>query len=184
VPLVAVGDATARAAAAAGFTAVAIAGGDVAAVARLVRRDLRPDAGPLVHVAGSEVAGDLAADLAAAGFTCRRAVLYAAIPVGALSAAARSALKDWGVDGVTLFSPRTARLWTTLVEAAGLTACCRALTAFCLSPAVAAALGAAWRRTIVAARPSQAGLIDAIVGAGASAGTVDSHLISPDNRQP
>src|SRR5689334_15169636 len=59
LPLFAVGDATAARARAEGFAAVASAGGNVDDLARLVRERLRPEAGRVVHVAGSAVAGDL-----------------------------------------------------------------------------------------------------------------------------
>src|SRR3954462_9321303 len=63
LPLFAVGDATARRGREAGFANVFNAGGDAADLARLARQRLQADAGPLVHVAGSIVAGDLAAEL-------------------------------------------------------------------------------------------------------------------------
>ena len=55
--------------------------GDVESLARLVKARLDPAAGRLFHAAGSAVAGDLAGDLAGAGFQVERHVLYAAEPV-------------------------------------------------------------------------------------------------------
>ena len=74
----AVGDATAEAARALGFADVESAGGDVDDLVRLARARAQPDAGALLHVAGSAVAGDLAGQLGADGFDVRRAVLYRA----------------------------------------------------------------------------------------------------------
>ena len=53
LPALAVGDATAAAARAAGFADVASAGGNVADLALLVRRRLEPEAGALVHSRGA-----------------------------------------------------------------------------------------------------------------------------------
>ena len=46
---------------------------------------LRPEGGRLLHVAGSDVAGDLAGLLRDAGFAIERVVLYEARPVAGLS---------------------------------------------------------------------------------------------------
>lgn len=160
LPVWAVGDASARTARDAGFTAVASAAGDVEALAGLVTARCDPAAGPLLHVAGTQVAGDLAGRLATAGFSYARAVLYAARTVEALSAPARTALGDGTVQGVLLFSPRTARTFVDLAAAAGLTGALAGQTAFCLSAAVADAVaGAPWAERCVAARPDQPSLV-------------------------
>lgn len=130
LPLLAVGDATARAARAAGFTQVDSASGDVAALAELVVRRLDPAAGALLHVAAGDLAGDLAGRLAAAGFTCRREVLYAAVTATRLSPAAADALRDGPLAGVLLFSPRTAATFVRLVSDAGLEGACARWAAF------------------------------------------------------
>src|ERR1700722_1555244 len=85
IPVLAVGDATARAARAAGFGEVASAAGDVGDLARLATRRLRPANGRLIHIAGSQIAGDLAGILGAAGFAVERAVLYQARAAAALT---------------------------------------------------------------------------------------------------
>lgn len=159
----AVGDATARAARAAGFTQVESAGGDVAALADLVIARLDPAGGRLVHVAGSAVAGDLAGRLRAAGFAVERAVLYAAEPATALSAACRDKLLGHGLDGVLFFSPRSARAFARLARMAGCEGACRQLTGFFLSEAVAAAADLPWRARRIAAEPTQAALL-AVIG--------------------
>ena len=157
----AVGDATARAARAAGFTDVASADGDVEALAELVRARLDPADGRLVHVAGSAVAGDLSSALGAAGFAVDRAVLYEARKATALSPACRAALQDGRLDGALFFSPRSAAAFVRLADAAGLAAACRRMSALCLSQAVADAAGVVpWRDISVAIRPTQADLLD------------------------
>ncbi|UTW53770.1 uroporphyrinogen-III synthase [bacterium SCSIO 12827] len=162
LPVLAVGDATARAARDLGFADVESAGGDVDDLARLAAERLRPGDGALLHVAGSKVAGDLAGMLAQAGYTYRRSVLYDARPVAALPQAAQAVLAD-GAAGVLLYSPRTAALFRDLVLAAGLDGFVENLTAFCLSANVAGRAGAGWRRVVVAARPTEPSLMDAVV---------------------
>jgi len=160
IALLAVGPATAEAAAAAGFGRVATAGGDVVALTALVIDQLDPVAGPLVHVAGTAVAGDLAGSLTARGFTVTRTVLYDAQPATRLGPATVAALRNGLLDGALFFSPRTAQTFASLVENAGLAASCARFVAFCLSPAVADALGGlAFRHVRVAQRPETDALV-------------------------
>ena len=120
LPLFAVGEATAARAQAEGFSDVHSAGGAVGDLVALVSGRLRPDAGRLLHVAGSLVAGDLSGELRARGFTVDRAVLYEARPVAALSAATVRALAAGIVDFALFFSPRTAAIFARLADQAGL----------------------------------------------------------------
>lgn len=163
LPVCAVGEATAAAARAVGFTEIQVAGGDVDALAATIvaRRD--PARGPLLHVAGTLTAGDLAGALSGAGFVCRRVVLYRMEPARALSAAARQALREETLAGVALYSPRTARIFAALLAAEDLDACCRRLTAFCLSAAVAGGIAhLPWASRVIAARPDQPAMVAAI----------------------
>lgn len=160
VPLFAVGDATAARARAEGFLQVESAGGDAADLARLVRDRLCPGKGHLLHVAGSDVAGDLAGKLRQAGFAVERAVLYEAQPVAALSAACGRALAAGIVDFALFFSPRTAAIFARLATAAGLVAALRFVTAVSISAAADMALAPLlWRERHIAERPDQASLL-------------------------
>jgi uroporphyrinogen-III synthase len=160
VPVLAVGDATAAAARAAGFADVASAAGDAAALARLAEDRLDPAAGALFHAAGKAVAGDLKGLLEAAGFAVRRAVLYRTRAAGALPPDAAAALAGGTIAGVLFFSPRTAEVFVRLVRAAGLTVHLAGLYALCLSRAVAGRLDpAAWRTVCVAGRPNTPALL-------------------------
>ena len=159
----AVGDATARAAHLAGFADVSSASGDVAALAALVHDRLDADGGALLHVAGSRLAGDLAGMLAENGFTYRREVLYGGRVETVLSAETILGLEDGNLDGVTFFSPRTASVFAALVRRAGLEGCTYPLAAFCLSPAVAEeARALTWGRVVIAGKPDQDALVQAI----------------------
>ena len=137
--VLAVGEATAAAARRAGFAAVEAAEGDVARLAALAARRLDAAAGPLLHVAGSALAGDLAGLLAGRGFRVERRIGYDARPVRRLPAAAREGLQTGRLAGVAFFSPRTAAAFVRLSREAGLEAQTAPLRAFCLSRAVAEA---------------------------------------------
>lgn len=165
--VLAVGDASAAAARDLGFASVESAEGDVQALAALVRARLDPADGALLHVAAGDVAGDLAGELGRAGFDYRRAVLYRARAAERFSEGTRRALETDALDGVVLFSPRTAKLFVELARAAGVAERCRGLVAYCLSRAVAdAAKALPWRDVVVARRPNQDSLVDAIRTAG------------------
>ena len=163
VPLFAVGDATARAAREAGFVVVENAAGDSAALARLVTGRLDPRTGPLLHVSGEAIAGDLAGSLSALGFAVDRRVLYRARAAERLSEATIRLIADGSIDAALFFSPRTARTFVSLAAAAQLAPACAGIAAICLSPAVAeAAQAIKWRTVCVAARPDSAALVEAL----------------------
>ena len=163
LPVFAVGDASAAAARLAEFRSVTSAGGDVADLAQLVIARLSPQQGALVHVAGSDIAGDLAGALGKAGFALRRAVVYEARAAASLAPEAAAALAGGEVGLALFFSPRTAASFVRLAAAAGLGAACGAVTALGLSPAVAASLGGlAWRRIVTARAPTQQALLEAL----------------------
>lgn len=151
-----VGPQSLKAAQAAGFTAEAH-GGDVNGLAAFIRDSLDPRAGPILYLSGAETAGDLEAQLAAAGFDCRRVVLYDAAPAESLGAAG-DALRQGGIDAVLLYSPRSAKIWRGLVEAAGLGLQAAQLRHLCLSRNVAAALPEGWNAA-VAASPDEAAIL-------------------------
>lgn len=164
LPVYAVGDATAKAAQSASFSAVESASGDVAALAGLVVERVKPAAGTLMHVAGSKVAGDLGGMLTTAGFGYRREVLYEARTADSLPPAATRAIGRQWIRGVIVYSPRTAVTFVKLARQAGLEGACGLLTAFCLSRAVAERMAAIpWKHTVVATRSDQSAMVDAVV---------------------
>jgi uroporphyrinogen-III synthase len=163
VPLLAVGDATAARARAESFGSVESAGGDVGDLARLAATRLRPQDGPLLHVAGNVVAGDLVGLLRAQGFTVERRVLYEARAAAALSPAAVDSLRAGAIAFALFFSPRTAAIFARLAGVAGVTKCCARVTALSISAGADAALASLpWRDRRIAARPNQPALLDAL----------------------
>lgn len=155
-PALCVGDATAAAARAAGFTDVRSADGDVEKLAALAAATLDPAKGELLHVSGADVAGDLAARLRALGFAVDRRIVYKAHPAPALPDALLGPL-----DIVLFHSPRAAETFLRLGAPGA-----PALIAGCLSPAIAAAAAKTqWKSIIVAPAPREDALLQAILQA-------------------
>lgn len=142
LPVFTVGDATAEAARAAGFSRVASAGGDVEALIALIA-DAAP--GPVLHAGARQPAGDLIGGLAARGVTGRAAPLYEAVETPPPSAPC--------VDVVLAHSPRAA---SVLARVAGMTG----VPAFCISEAAAAPLRRAnFAVLAIAPFPNEAALL-------------------------
>lgn len=169
LPVYAVGEASAEACRAGGFTRVMVADGDLSSLLDLVQMRSMPARGPLLYVSGSVVSGDLAGMLAGAGFEVVRVVLYDAIARRSLSPTVVSLVEAGDIEGVLLFSPRTARIWAEMIEAAGLAGKAASITHFCLSETVAAALrespGLSLVKTAIATTPSTKAIIDLILNA-------------------
>lgn len=160
IAVYAVGPQTAEVARGAGFHPVESAEGDANALADLVAARLDAAGGTLFHPAGAETAGRLRQNLQARGFTVQTTVLYEAVPVDALPDTARDALAAGTLDGVLLFSPRSAKIFAALVAAAGLSEACARLDAYCISAATASALGTlAFARIAVAGAPNQESIL-------------------------
>jgi len=107
-----VGDQTARAARRAGFTTRSAAG-DAEALVRLII-DTAPS-GPLLHLHGADTRGDIASRLNSAGIETHAMTVYRQEP-GILSPAARRLLNMDAPAIVPLFSPRTARIFSSQLE--------------------------------------------------------------------
>ena len=182
LPCYAVGDRTATALSEAGFQNVVSAAGDVDSLAKLILAQRKPEMGRLLHIAGSDVAGDLAGVLSEAGFQIERVVLYKTA-AQELDMASRNALRARALDGVLLFSPRTAHAFADQIEAASLQATLTGVTAWCLSAAVAHALGnLPFKRIAVAEVPTQDALLRLIDTASAPMTTATEPAAIPATR--
>ena len=160
LPVYAVGDATADQARAIGFKHVDSAGGDVRALAELVRSKVTPATGTLLHVAGSLVAGDLAGNLSEVGYTVERAVLYESERAETFSTRTLELLDNGEIWGVLLFSPRTANVFVKLIRTANRNKVVHSLTALCLSGAVAEAAAVLdWKHLLTSSRPDMETLL-------------------------
>ena len=158
-PIFAVGDTTAATAEGLGFGTVTSASGDATALSDLVRQRLDPANGPLLHVSGADVVGELTPE----GFETRRFVLYEAREADALPDSARAALEARALDVATFFSPRASDVFVRLVAQAKLVDGCRGVTAVAISPAAAEPLaGLPFARTVAAERPTRQAVLDEI----------------------
>ena len=156
VPVFAVGPQTAEAARALGFSGVFSADGDSVALAEFVAASLDPAKGPLLHAAGAETAGRLSQALNARGFSVETIVLYEAAPMEELPELAETVLREGTLDGALLFSPRSAKVFASLVADAKLEGACERIEAYCISAATAAALTPlTFSRVSVAGVPNQ-----------------------------
>lgn len=149
LPVYTVGAQSLAAAKRAGFAAASAHGGDVAGLAAYAAASLKPEDGPILYLAGAEVSGDLKGALERRGFTVTKVIVYDAVPQGLEHADA--VIKSH--DGVLLYSPRSARIFSELAGKAG-----AGLVHYCLSPNVAAALPG-HRTTRIASSPDEAGLL-------------------------
>lgn len=165
VPVFAVGDATAAQAREEGFAAVESAGGNAADLARLIEARLDPRRGRLIHIAGREVAGDLAGSLRESGFSIDRAVLYEAVAASSLSPAVHSALRKRAIDFVLFFSPRTAAIFARLAREGDIDDVLAEVAAVSISAAADAAVAElSFRHRTIAAAPTQRALLTAVDG--------------------
>jgi len=161
--LLVVGDATAEAAERLGFHDTLSASGDVTALAVLVRKQLRADAGPLLHAGGAVTAGDLVGQLAAAGYTIAHVALYETRLAETLPFDIERALGEGTVDVVTLFSPRTAEAFVKLAARPEIARGLPRTAAVVMSPAGAERVTSLpWRVVAVAERPTQDEMLLAI----------------------
>lgn len=158
LPALAVGDTTAAAARAAGFTRITSAGSDVRGLEALVLARCRPESGPLLYPSARDVAADLETRLARHDFIVERTILYAARAAEKLPKPADDALRTRTIDAAVFFSARNARLFASLAIQAGHGGAFAGMYALCISASVAEALReasgpAVWRQRIVAKRP-------------------------------
>jgi uroporphyrinogen-III synthase len=166
VPLFAVGRRTAEALAEAGLPDAHVAPGDGASLADLVAASVAPG-GAVLHVAGRDRKSEPGASLERRGFRVVVWTAYAAVAVASLPDAARPALKEGTLDAVLQYSRRSTETLMALAADAGCFVALLSLRQACLSQDAAAPLHSAGaRRLIVAARPDEESLFQALDSAG------------------
>jgi uroporphyrinogen-III synthase len=172
LPIYTVGETTAEAAREAGAKNVTTAARDGEALLSLIKEKLKPDAGKLLYLGGTERAMDVAGVLAPAHFTEDVVEVYSRTPLASLAPETIAALQAPAT--VLLYSPRTARHFRALFDTAGLAP--GVITIAALSPKVAEAAGSGWAKTIIAPEPNETALIQALLPTGKAC------YISPMNR--
>lgn len=105
LPVFAVGRITAEAAAAHGFTRICTGDGGVASLSRQIAGAALQ--GDILYARGETISMDLAAALRREGLKVREDVVYRALPIAALNAAARDAIASHRPGAVTFLSART-----------------------------------------------------------------------------
>jgi uroporphyrinogen-III synthase len=122
-----------------------------------------PANGRLLHAAGADTARRLSETLRHAGFEVRTVVLYDAVAVEQLPSEAVAGLGQDTLDGVLLFSPRSAAVFARLTVKAGLADHCGRIAAFCISDATATGLSPLrFARVAIARSPNQQCMLDLI----------------------
>jgi uroporphyrinogen-III synthase len=166
LPLFAVGDQTALEAKRAGFPNARSAGGAVDDLIEHLSGGLSPENGPILHAAGEAQAGDLAGRLKAQAFDVVTAIVYRAEPRPELSGVARDALRAGAVDGVLLYSKRSAEAFANALRAARLTPLAQSVTVFSLSEAASGPIAEITTgATAIAEEPNQISLFALIEAA-------------------
>ncbi len=140
-PVFAVGSATADAAAAAGFTDVRPADGDGVALAGLIIGTFGRGNGRLLFAAAEIRSPAMEEALDAAGFDVETVTAYRMVAARALDPPVATSLASGRVDGVLLYSKRSAAVFLDLLAGAGLTTALRELAVFVLSSPIAQAFG-------------------------------------------
>jgi uroporphyrinogen-III synthase len=165
VPVFVAGPATARATAALGFTDVRAGAQDAGTLATRVIADLAPGAGPLIYPAARDRAGALDETLIAAGYDVRTIEAYRAEEASALNEAARPALVDGKLDGVLLYSRRTAGVFRDLAVKVWAGSGPRPLTYFVISEQIAEVLAGLPGKVHIAEHPDEDSLLRLIPSA-------------------
>ena len=165
VPVFAIGERTAAAAEEAGFKNLIVGPGRARGLLPLIIGFEGEIAGPIVHVSGQDVRTDMAALLNAAGRSAKRLTAYRMVARSGLSHRAASALREGQLDAVLFFSPRSAELFVTLMQAEGLAAGAERVVAVALSDAVAEPLKRLqWAVIRIAARPDRRAMLELLEG--------------------
>ncbi len=160
IPAFAVGARTAEALKAAGFEQVTYSQGDVSDLARLLTERVKPGS-RLLHLAGEHRAQAFSA-LLAPKIEVATCVLYRMRAAASLSSETIEAIAQGNIDAVLHYSPRSAAMFVTLMERAGLTGKLSGLRHLCLSEAVAAPILAGGGKAKIAAQPDENTLLSII----------------------
>lgn len=156
LPVLAVGDATATRARAAGFCDVVSAAGDATDLAGLAKMRLPRNARPILLAVGRFQGNALAQELRAAGFRVLRRVVYSMVAARALTPPAVAALRAGQVRAALFFSAETAQHFVKLAQRARVDTALRSVEAISIGRPAAMALGRMnWRRIRLAAHPNQ-----------------------------
>jgi uroporphyrinogen-III synthase len=156
IPLLAVGDGTARRGSEAGFARVRSAAGTARELATLAESTCEPGGKPLLLATGAGQGRALLAALRTRGFRVLRRAVYATRPVAELPPAAQHELAHVSLRAALFFSADSARAFMALFAARFEPAAVAEIEALAISQSTAAVLAhLPWRRIRVASQPNQ-----------------------------
>jgi len=116
LPVFATGVATARSAREAGFTDVRTAASDAAGLADHFMAHIDKDVRPILYPAARDRTGALTEGLRAGGYDVRTIEAYSAEMARTLGAAAMDAVRRKAIEGVLLYSNRTAEAFRAIID--------------------------------------------------------------------
>lgn len=135
LPVFTVGRRTAAAMASAGFQNVVSADGDVVALADLIAAS--QPGGHLLYPCARDRAGDLEGELAAHGLRCDPVIVYETNPVEHVPVDVLDNLRERTIDGVLIYSRRTAEAFLNALKAANSVELLKEIKIFAISPQAA-----------------------------------------------
>lgn len=158
-PVFVTGLATADAARSVGFADVRTAAGNAADLADLVVSDIGKDGSSILYPAARDRSGGLLSELHANGYHVQIVEAYCAEMVMALDAPVREAIHSLAVNGVLIYSYRTAAAFRTLVDREGIADSVRQMAFFAISERVAESLRDLAAEIHVAKTPEEESLL-------------------------
>ena len=164
-PVYAVGARTAEAARASGFANVLSADGDLTALRKLVVDTAAQGARktPLFYLAGTDVSGDIAAELAKSKIAVTTLTVYRMTASDQLPDDVTAAFAAHKVEAVLHYSSRSAESFVVATRRAGLEVVGLGVLQLCISDDVARILREAGAMRVVSAeKPQEAAMIDAL----------------------
>ena len=159
-PVFAVGQRTAEASKAEGFSNIQGIAETSAELPALIPKALPPP-GLLLHLASEDAHTSFYQPLRDAGYTVDTLNIYKAEALAELPENARKALLARSISGILFYSPRSCTVFLKLLQHHGLNGTCQNTTAFCLSEAVdAEARAGSWKNILTAEKPTHESLME------------------------
>lgn len=159
LPIFVTGHATAIAARHAGFTDVRSAAGNAADLAALVMSDIGNDVGPIFYPAARDHSGELLSELRANGYDIHTIEAYRAEMATNLEPGVLDLIRAQSVEGLVIYSNRTAAAFRTIVEREGIAKNLSKMAIFALSERAAEPLRDLGARLYIAKNPEEESLL-------------------------
>ena len=164
LPIYCVGDATSNFISKLGFLNAISASGDAGDLTRLVIKNLTPSDGPILYLCGQHTNSNINDILKLSGFMVDVSIVYEAKEIQSLSKTVIKSLRKKEINGVFLYSPRSARILCNVIESLDLKKTSQGLIVYCLSSAVANEVkDLIWKDVLIAQNPSNLAML-ALVG--------------------